>query len=531
MKRKILLLVFTTLFAISFCACGQTNDKDNKNPQEIVAEVDDTELYDGIVWDFDNNSDEICNQLIERDLFDREDFCVHYDFRSGDRNNETYTTIDAIRLGSQLSVDVTTESQEGKYKFNSLSIQYGMVCFSEYGDEEYYPRYEELVIAKDPDDIILEKVTDALIYISNAWKQKATYNLNGSLEEKCHGIDSSSEYSIRPNYLSYCDEYDDTVYFYDMDVQYNATETDLIVSKRDKRIKKMYVDIRGSNNVIHAIRLNFLCTHKKHESEIQKIIENEGLELSFINSGSTLVYFADSETIVSIYADFEYGAERKIQDLTNVNTNEVMRRIANMFTSSYVGILLPDIFQADYNAKNEADSALELYHGILELAPAINGEHDELNDASFGYEQNLDKFGEHFESFMLHDVDRDGVPELIAQSVINFRWAPVSVYTYKNGELSLVKDPFNSNAQWTFEQNSSANGAYNAYICEYGHIHNVWSGTTPAGNVEENNAYMLEGTELVPTKCALVDDENRIYYHDSAKTNSKENAIRSDWYV
>lgn len=174
--------------------------------------------------------------------------------------------------------------------------------------------------------------------------------------------------------------------------------------------------------------------------------------------------------------------------------------------------------------ENVQENAKLAYREILQAAPAIEGEHEELSDASFGYDENVELFGEHYDCFVLSDINQDGVPELIALSKVNFRWAPISVYTYAEGEAVLLKDPLDAEAHGTFEQNSSANGAYITYICEENHIHSVWRGTDAMGKAaEENNAYILEGTTLRATDCAVGETEKTVYFHDVAQANTAEN--------
>ena len=180
----------------------------------------------------------------------------------------------------------------------------------------------------------------------------------------------------------------------------------------------------------------------------------------------------------------------------------------------------PNAQAAELNAE-----AMLSYQKIMKAAPAIEGEQEALADASFGYDENLKMFGNHYDLFALSDLNQDGIPELIALSTVNFRWTPVSVYTYADGNAVLLKDPLNPEAHGTFEQQSTANGAYLTYICEENHIHNVWHGTDPMGEaVEENHAYVLDGTTLTATDCTVGESENTIYFSDIAKVNSAENA-------
>lgn len=189
-----------------------------------------------------------------------------------------------------------------------------------------------------------------------------------------------------------------------------------------------------------------------------------------------------------------------------------------------------EVSQAESGA-NEAKEAvkkkaLAAYREILEAAPALEGEHTELADASFDYDQNLELFGAHYELFALSDLNQDGIPELIALSTVNFRWTPVSVYTYADGKAALLKDPSDPGAHGTFEQRSTANGAYITYICGENHIHSVWRGTGPTGEAEEENrAYALEGTTLTAIDCTAGESESTIYFGDIAKANTADSLL------
>lgn len=174
--------------------------------------------------------------------------------------------------------------------------------------------------------------------------------------------------------------------------------------------------------------------------------------------------------------------------------------------------------------KSPKEMALSAYQEILKAAPAIEGEHPELSDATFGYEDNQKLFGNHIELFALCDLNQDDIPELITMSTVNFRWTPVSVYTFADEKVVLVQDPSGAATTCTFEQNSSANGAYVTYVCEENHIHSVWSGDTPVGVMEENEAYVLDGTVLTSVECAAGETEKAVYFSDMAVENTAENA-------
>lgn len=182
----------------------------------------------------------------------------------------------------------------------------------------------------------------------------------------------------------------------------------------------------------------------------------------------------------------------------------------------------PQNSESSAAVEGPAAAALLAYRELLLAAPAIDGEHLELEDASFGYEQNLQKFGPHYDSFALTDLDGNGIPELIALSTINFRWTPVSVFTFTEGTAVLLKDPLDPGAHGTFEQNSSANGAFSTYICAQNHIHSVWRGETPIGAQEENHAYALTGTTLTAVDCTAAEDEDILNFYAMAQANTAE---------
>lgn len=186
--------------------------------------------------------------------------------------------------------------------------------------------------------------------------------------------------------------------------------------------------------------------------------------------------------------------------------------------------------EADASEMDAEDPALSAYRDLLTAAPAIDGEHEELMDAAFGYEENQEMFGAHYDCFALWDINKDGTPELLAQSVVNFRWASLSIFTYADGQTVLLTDPANAEAHGTFEQQSTANGAYLTYFCDENHIHSVWRGTTPMGDeAEEDSAYTLEGTVLAAAECSVGESENTVYFSDIAVTNTTENVEAMAW--
>lgn len=161
--------------------------------------------------------------------------------------------------------------------------------------------------------------------------------------------------------------------------------------------------------------------------------------------------------------------------------------------------------QATQPALTPAEKAMAMYKELLETYPTIVPDHIEtLDDRTFGYDENLSQFGMHYDFFSIADLDMDGVPELIASTVINTAWAPVSVFEYNafENQLYLLKDPLDPESHATFEQMSTAGGAFNVYVCKNGHLHSNWGGDTPVGYQEDDYAYVLTDDGLVVVDCA-----------------------------
>lgn len=157
--------------------------------------------------------------------------------------------------------------------------------------------------------------------------------------------------------------------------------------------------------------------------------------------------------------------------------------------------------------KTPAEKATAMYKELLETYPNIVPDNIEvLDNVTLGYEENLSKFGMHYDYFSVVDLNRDGIPELVASTVINTAWTTVSVFEYNEFEnqLYLLKDPLDPQSHATFEQRSTAGGDYFLYICKDGHLHNNWGGDTPIGFQEENHAYVLDGENgLIVVSCEI----------------------------
>lgn len=76
------------------------------------------------------------------------------------------------------------------------------------------------------------------------------------------------------------------------------------------------------------------------------------------------------------------------------------------------------------------------------------------------------------DSFMLIDLDKNGVPELIACHPMGSRWDDIYVYTYANGKVVQVKAESGEIGQSAaISANNSANGGHEIYKCKKNHLH------------------------------------------------------------
>lgn len=163
---------------------------------------------------------------------------------------------------------------------------------------------------------------------------------------------------------------------------------------------------------------------------------------------------------------------------------------------------------------DEKEMAMKAYKELLVSAPGIDNHQDVLMDAAFGKDENYEIFGEHLDTFGIYDINEDGMPELIAERLINFRWIEVYVYSFVDGEMVLCG---------MIDECSVANGSYYTYICEENHIHSVWSGTNPLGDAEtEDTAYALEIANLTIVDCNVNESENATFLYDFMVNNDEE---------
>ena len=120
------------------------------------------------------------------------------------------------------------------------------------------------------------------------------------------------------------------------------------------------------------------------------------------------------------------------------------------------------------NAK-AVKKAKRAYSAYLERHLPVNIPDSDFYDAAY-----INSKKNAVNSFVLYDLDKDKIPELITYTPINFRWYILRVKTYKKGKVVNCK--FSDGSKAVFNNCAVANGAFCNYICKRGHLHNRYVG-------------------------------------------------------
>ncbi len=79
--------------------------------------------------------------------------------------------------------------------------------------------------------------------------------------------------------------------------------------------------------------------------------------------------------------------------------------------------------------------------------------------------------------FMIVDLDKNGVPELVVTHPVAYKSDNIYVYTYKSGKVAQAKDTFGRKGETAAVSiNCQASGGYEVYKCRKKHLHVVWNG-------------------------------------------------------
>ena len=152
------------------------------------------------------------------------------------------------------------------------------------------------------------------------------------------------------------------------------------------------------------------------------------------------------------------------------------------------------------------------YSTFLNKHKKIDIAEDDFYDARFSLDNK-----NYVNEFVLHDLDGDRRPELITYTPVNFRWNIVRIYTFKTGKVKAYK--FSNGSKVVFDNCSTANGYYDFYICNKGHIHNNY-----AGSFEHfEDVYRVKKGKLKKLSNYTKEDKVKsLKYYKNTKNNRKK---------
>lgn len=93
------------------------------------------------------------------------------------------------------------------------------------------------------------------------------------------------------------------------------------------------------------------------------------------------------------------------------------------------------------------------------------------------------------DSFMIVDLNRDGVPELVTKHPDAYKRDSLYVFTYKGGRVRQVRGLYGVGKNAFISIDCNAAGWYSVYKCKKGHLHTIWKSydaMTNKDNVEHS---------------------------------------------
>lgn len=93
------------------------------------------------------------------------------------------------------------------------------------------------------------------------------------------------------------------------------------------------------------------------------------------------------------------------------------------------------------------------------------------------------------DSFLIVDLNKDGVPELVTKHPYAYKMDSLYAYTYKGGKVKQVKGLYGIGEYASISIDCNAAGWYSVYKCKKGHLHTIWKSydaMTNKDNVEHS---------------------------------------------
>lgn len=93
------------------------------------------------------------------------------------------------------------------------------------------------------------------------------------------------------------------------------------------------------------------------------------------------------------------------------------------------------------------------------------------------FEKNNKESYKKVDSFLIVDLDKNGIPELVVKHPHSYKSDFIYVYTYKTGKIVQIRDANGKKGEWAnINISCQANGWYSVYKCKANHLHVNWSG-------------------------------------------------------
>lgn len=179
--------------------------------------------------------------------------------------------------------------------------------------------------------------------------------------------------------------------------------------------------------------------------------------------------------------------------------------------------------------------------GVIVLANAENSQatSSKWNKACNTYKKFLAKNESHFEEvegdfysknkenykkssdFLIVDLDKNGVPELVTYHDISYKQGHLYIFTYKSGKIRRVKNSKGKNS--VINVSSNAAGWYSIYKCNKNHLHCDWNGGWIG---YRNSVYVIKKGKFIMYAQADVDNSK-----DTQKYVVNGNSANADTYI
>ena len=128
-------------------------------------------------------------------------------------------------------------------------------------------------------------------------------------------------------------------------------------------------------------------------------------------------------------------------------------------------------------------------------------------------------------SFMISDMNNDGIPELITYHIVGKKMGYLQFYTYKNKKVKKLKCKTKQGTYSNIDVSSNAAGWYNIYKDKKGYVHTDWNGGTIGYTY---TTYKLKKGKITEYLCAQEDrliNKESYYVNMKSTTWSKYNAL------